>query len=198
MKVKYNRKSSVSQKIDRQTKDNDKYDLTINDTSSGSIPFSERDGGIKIISLINENKINEIVVSSIDRLGRSISDIIYTVEFFTEKKVNLFVEDLGLYSMTKGKINNTFLLISSVLGSVASIELNNLKNRQAQGIAIAKIKGLYKGRANGTKQTKEQFISKYKIAYNELLSGSTLKRASLLGECSINTCQRLKKLIPEN
>jgi len=198
MKVKYNRKSSVSQKIDRQTQDNDKYDLTINDTSSGSIPFKERNGGMKIISLINNNKINEIAVSSIDRLGRSISDIIYTVEFFTEKNVNLFVEDLGLYSMTKGKINNTFLLISSVLGSVASIELNNLRERQAQGIAIAKIKGKYRGRANGTKQTRQQFISKYKIAYNELLNGSTLKRASLLGECSINTCQRLKKLIPEN
>lgn len=49
-----------------------------------------------------------------------------------------------------------------------------------------------------TKQSSEDFIKKYQIAYNELLNGSTLKRSSLLGECSIGTAQRLKKLIVSN
>jgi len=62
----------------------------------------------------------------------------------------------------------------------------------------AKLKGVYKGRAMNTKQSSEDFIKKYQIAYNELLNGSTLKRSSLLGECSIGTAQRLKKLIVSN
>ena len=150
---------------------------------------------MKIINLIENNKVTEVVVSSIDRLGRSILDIISTVEYFTKNNVNLFVENLGLYSMINSQPSDTFKLIASVLGSVSEIEKKNILERQRQGIAIAKLKGVYKGRANGTKQSKSQFIKKYKVAFDELSQGSTLKRASLLGECSIGTCQRLKKLI---
>ena len=77
------------------------------------------------------------------------------------------------------------------------MEREFMLSRQKAGIQIAKIKGVYKGRLAGSKQTHEQFIAKYKVAYDELKSGATLKRASLLGECSIGTCQRLKKLIKE-
>ena len=54
---------------------------------------------------------------------------------------------------------------------------------------FAKLKGVYKGRLNGTKQSDKDFIEKYQIAYNELVNGKTLKRSSLLGECSIDTAQ---------
>lgn len=195
MKVKYNRKSTSEQSMDRQLQNSNEFDLIINDTSSGSIPFKKRNGGAKIVTLIENKNITEVVVSSIDRLGRSILDIISTVEYFTKNDVNLFVENLGLYSMINSQPSDTFKLIASVLGSVSEIEKKNILERQRQGIAIAKLKGVYKGRANGTRQPNSRFIKKYKVAYDELLQGSTLKRASLLGECSIGTCQRLKKLL---
>lgn len=195
MKIKYNRKSTSEQSMVRQTQNGEEFDLTINDISSGSVPFRERNGGKKIVKLIDNNEANEVVVSSIDRLGRSILDIISTVEYFTKNNVNLFVENLGLYSLINSQPSDTFKLIASVLGSVAEIEKKNILERQKQGIAIAKLKGVYRGRANGTKQSKKQFINKYKVAYQELSQGATLKRASLLGECSIGTCQRLKKLL---
>ena len=79
------------------------------------------------------------------------------------------------------------------MGNVAEMERETLLEQQKTGIAIAKLKGgVYNGRKFGTRQSSEDFIKKYQVAYNELLHVSTLKRSSLLGECSIGTSQRLK------
>jgi len=195
MKIKYNRISTSDQSLDRQQLNTESFDLTIDEVSSGSISFFDRKGGLKVLKLIDNNKVNEVCITAIDRIGRDIIDILSTVKYFTERKVNLFVENLGLYSMIDGKPNPTFKLIVSVLGNVAELERLSMLERQKIGIQIARLKGKYKGRSEGTKQTKEQFIKKYQTAYNELEGGSTLKRASLLGECSIGTCQRLKRLL---
>tara|TARA_R110002072_G_scaffold59514_1_gene151489 strand:- start:84794 stop:85411 length:618 start_codon:yes stop_codon:yes gene_type:complete len=195
MIIKYNRVSTSDQNLDRQNLNKEKYDTTINEIGSGANSFFQRKGGKKLLHIINSKRVEEVHVSSIDRLGRNIIDILTVIDFFNKRHVNLFVENIGLFSLIDKKPNSTFNLIISVLGNVAQMEREFLLSRQKTGIAIAKMKGVYKGRLLGTKQTKEQFITKYKIAYNELKSGATLKRASLLGECSIGTCQRLKRLI---
>lgn len=195
MIIKYNRISTSDQSLERQNLNHEKFDSIINEVGSGANSFFKRKGGKKLLNIIASKKIKEIHVSSIDRLGRDIIDILTVIEFLNEKMINLFVENIGLYSLVNGRPNSTFNLIISVLGNVAQMEREFMLSRQRAGIEIAKIKGVYKGRLSGSKQTKEQFITKYKIAYEELKSGSTLKRASLLGECSIGTCQRLMKVI---
>jgi len=196
MKIKYNRISTSSQNLDRQNLNKNKFDLIIDEVCSGSISFFERKGSKKILSLIRLNKVESLHITSIDRIGRNIIDILQVVEYLNKNTINLFVENIGIYSMITNKPNPTFKLIVSVLGNVAEMERETLLERQRVGIEIAKLKGgIYNGRARGTKQSNEDFIKKYQVAYNELLNGSTLKRSSLLGECSIGTTQRLKKLI---
>lgn len=198
MKIKYNRISSSSQKLDRQQLNKKQFDLIIDEVCSGSISFFERKESKKIINLIRLNKVESLHITSIDRIGRNILDILLVSEYLQKNLVNLFVENIGIYSMINNRPNPTFKLIVSVLGNVAEMERETLLERQKAGIAIAKLKGVYKGRTKGTKQSSENFIKKYQVAYNELLNGSTLKRSSLLGECSIGTTQRLKKLIISN
>jgi len=195
MKIKYNRISSISQNLERQQLNKNQFDLIIDEVCSGSISFFERKGSKKIINLIRLNKVESLHITSIDRIGRNILDILKVVEYLNKNTINLFVENIGIYSMINNKPNPTFKLIVSVLGNVAEMERETLLERQKTGIAIAKLKGVYKGRKTNTKQSSEDFIKKYQVAYNELLKGSTLKRSSLLGECSIGTTQRLKKLI---
>jgi len=199
MKIKYNRISTSSQNLDRQQLNKNKFDFIIDEVCSGSISFFERKGSKKIINLIQLNRVSEIHTSSIDRIGRNIIDILQVSEYLQKNNVNLFVENIGIYSLLNNKPNPTFKIILSVLGSLAEIEREFLMERQKIGIEIAKLKGgIYNGRAKNTKQSNEDFIKKYQVAYNELLNGSTLKRSSLLGECSIGTTQRLKKLITSN
>lgn len=195
MKIKYNRISTSSQNLDRQQLNKNKFDLIIDEVCSGSISFFERKGSKKILSLIRLNKVESLHITSIDRIGRNIIDILQVSEYLQKNTVNLFVENIGIYSMIQNKPNPTFKLIVSVLGNVAEMERETLIERQRAGIKIAKLKGVYSGRAKNTKQSNEDFIKKYQVAYDELVIGSTLKRSSLLGECSIGTAQRLKKLI---
>ncbi|MDB9723468.1 hypothetical protein OAA58_02200 [Polaribacter sp.] len=60
MRIKYNRTSTIQQQGNRFQLDKDNYDLTIFDKGvSGKIPFSEREGGIKLTQLVNEGKVTD-------------------------------------------------------------------------------------------------------------------------------------------
>ena len=89
MRVKYNRTSTIQQEGERFKLDKDNYDLTIFDKGvSGKIPFSEREGGIKLTKLVNEGKVKEVVVEELSRLGRNTIDTLTTLKSFEEKGIN--------------------------------------------------------------------------------------------------------------
>ncbi|MFK7833241.1 MAG: recombinase family protein [Winogradskyella sp.] len=195
MKVKYIRVSTLEQNTERQQTNSDNFQSVYIDKISGAIPFFDRPQGKKLTNNITNNKINEVHVSSIDRLGRNILDILTVSEFFNNNKVNLYVENIGMYSMVDNKPNPIFKMIISVLGNVAEMERTNMLERQKQGIKIAKAKGKYTGRLFGTKMTDDEFLKKYKNVMLELKNGESLRRAAKLGECSLGTAQKVKRLI---
>lgn len=193
MKVKYLRVSSLDQNLQRQQKNENDFDKTYPDKISGAVTFFERPWGKKLIEDINARKIKEVHVMSIDRIGRNILDILTVCEYFTQKEVNLYVENIGMYSLVDGKQNPIFKMIVSVLGNVSEMERNNMLERQRQGIEIAKSKGVYKGRLYGARMTTEEFLNKYKKVANELQNGESLRRAAALGGVSVGVAQRVKK-----
>jgi DNA invertase Pin-like site-specific DNA recombinase len=112
--------------------------------------------------------------------------------------VSLFVENIGMYSIIDNKANPAFKMIVSVLGNVAEMERDYLRERQKQGIEIAKAKGTYKGRLYGTKMTDAQFLERYKVAVKELLvNKQSLRRAARIGGCSLGTVQKIKRILGE-
>ena len=83
MIIKYNRTSTINQKGERFKQDKDKYDLTINDFGvSGKIPFNRREGGSKLIELVEEGKVTKIVFEDLSRCGRTLKDSINTLDYF--------------------------------------------------------------------------------------------------------------------
>lgn len=198
MKVKYIRVSTVEQNTERQQKNENDFPKTYVDKVSGSISFFDRPQSKKLINDITSSKIDEVHVVSIDRIGRNILDILTVCEYLTNNNVNLYVENIGMYSMVDGKPNTIFKMIVSVLGNVAEMERTNMLERQKQGIEIAKAKGVYKGRLYGTRMTNEEFLKKYKKVEVELKNGESLRRAAKLGACSLGIAQKVKKLMMEN
>jgi DNA invertase Pin-like site-specific DNA recombinase len=97
--------------------------------------------------------------------------------------------------MIEGKPNPIFKMIISVLGNVAEMERTNMLERQKQGIEIAKAKGKYKGRLYGSMMSDEEFLAKYRKVKQELENGESLRRAAKLGECSLGTAQKVKRLM---
>ena len=92
-----------------------------------------------------------LVVKSIDRLGRDYSEIQNQWRIITkEKKANIVVLDMPLLdTRQKGRdLTGTFIadLVLQILSYVAQFERENIKQRQAEGIAAAKAKGVRFGR----------------------------------------------------
>jgi DNA invertase Pin-like site-specific DNA recombinase len=194
-KVKYIRVSTQEQNTGRQEVNAKEFTKTYMDKVSGSIKFSERKEAKKLLDDIEAGLVTEVHISSIDRLGRSIVDLLTIIELFNQKGIKLFVENIGMFSLIESKPNPSFKMIVSVLGNVAEMERNNMLERQLEGIAIAKAKGTYKGRLYGSRMSDDEVLQKYKTVVRELKNGESLRRASKLGGCSLGTAQKIQRLI---
>ena len=91
-----------------------------------------------------------IQILSIDRLGRNYEDIQSQWRYLTrEKEVDISVIDMPLLDTRRGKdLMGTFLadIVLQVLSFVAQNERENIRKRQAEGIAAAKANGMKFGR----------------------------------------------------
>ncbi len=195
MKARYNRISTANQNLERQIAKQNPDELLYNDVVSGSIAFAERLRGKELIAEIEAGKINYVVVSSIDRLGRNLFDIVNTLEFFNNNGVTLRVDNLGLESLVLGKINPTFNLIISVMANVAQTERETLLERQREGIAIAIAKGVYNGRVKGSTESDADVLSKYKDVAKFLKMGKSLRDVKSRCGVALGTVQKVKQIL---
>jgi len=195
MKVKYIRVSTEEQNTGRQEVNANNFSKIYIDKVSGAAKFSERKEAKKLLQDIEAGLISEIHLNSIDRLGRSILNILEVIEYLNEKQINLFVENIGMFSMIDHRPNPSFKMIISVLGNVSEMERSNMLEKQRQGIEVAKANGKYKGRLYGTKISDEQLLEKYRGVAKELKKGESLRRAAKLGGCSLGTAQKIKTLL---
>ena len=161
MKIYYKRVSSVCQSTDRQLVDETIYDYIVEDKVSGSTPFGEREGGKRIIKLLEKGEVTELGVWQTDRLGRDVRDIINTIHLFTQARVCINFISEGLRTLNPdGSENPISKMVINILGVISEMEKNQIIERQLQGIEIAKARGVYRGRREGTKEDILTFLSK--------------------------------------
>jgi DNA invertase Pin-like site-specific DNA recombinase len=193
----YCRVSTLDQKTDRQKLGEENYDRVIEDKCSGAIPFFERQGGKETQKLVEKGVITTLAVWTIDRLGRDLRDILNTIHYFNEKKVAIHFVSQGLTTLDKaGKENPISKMIISILGVVGEMERSQIRERQLEGIQIAKLKGVYKGRAEGSREDVLTFLSKKKNkeALDYLKRGLKAVEVSKLTGLHLNTITKIKKL----
>ncbi len=197
LKVLYCRVSTLDQKTDRQRVTEKDYNLVIEDKCSGAIPFFDREGGKEIKSMLDKKVNFSLSVLSIDRLGRDLRDILNTIYFFTENKVTITFISQGLATLDEnGKENPIAKMMISILGIVGEMERSQIKERQAEGIKIAKMKGIYKGRVLGSQEDTLSFLGKdkNKKALEYLKKGYKAVEISKLTGVHINTITKIKRI----
>lgn len=115
-----------------------------------------------------------LYIKSIDRLGRNYSEILEQWRILTkEKGVDIVVLDMPLLDTRRGKdLMGTFLsdIVLQVLSFVAENERTNIRQRQAEGIAAAKARGVRFGRP--PKSLPENFHHLYQQWKNGKITGS--------------------------
>jgi DNA invertase Pin-like site-specific DNA recombinase len=196
MKVKYNRLSSLSQSGNRFTDDKTQYDLVLLDRISGSVSFKERPKGQELTKLVEQGKISELWVEEFSRLGRNTGDVIKTLEWLDEMKVNVVVRNIGLQSRPNGHKNPIWKMISSVMSSLYEMELENIKERTMVGRKVYVLNGGRLGRPEGTKETEKDFLEKpqTKEIIKNLKKSLTIKDICKIVDCSNKTIIKTKKL----
>ena len=198
MKALYIRVSTLEQNTDRQT---EKGINTYIDKVSGSMAFKTRPQAKKLLAEVEKGIVTEIQVHSIDRLGRNTLDIMQTIESLTEKGVNVISKKEGLQTIVEGKENPVAKMMIGILGTLSEFELTRIKERQAEGIAEAKKRGVYKTNGgNKPKESVEQFLSKTNNAkcYKLIKTGTSLRNSAKLAGVSLGTAQKISKLIKDD
>lgn len=142
-----------------------------------------------------------IIIKSIDRLGRNYHDIMEQWRIITkEKKADIRIQDMPLLDTTKTRdLLGTFIsdVVLQLLSFVAENERDNIRQRQAEGIAAAKAKGVKFGKP--TIPLPDNFSELYqewqesRITLKEFADICNMGRSTLykhIGEYRKNLCQK--------
>jgi len=135
----YIRVSTIGQNTERQL-DGMIFDRTFTDKASAK--DTNRPALIEMLEYARDHDV--IYVHSIDRLARNLQDLLKIVETIIKKNARIEFKKEGL--IFSGESTSAALLMLSIMGSFAAFERSLLRERQQEGILLAKAKGVYKGR----------------------------------------------------
>ena len=140
MKIGYRRVSTHEQNLDRQ--DIGQLDKVFEEKISGS-SAKQRPELQAMIDFAREG--DEVIVWSIDRMARDLRDLQSIIQTLLEKQVSItfIAENLSFTASS----NDPFAKLQlHLMGAFAEFERSIIRKRQAEGIAKAKARGVYKGR----------------------------------------------------
>lgn len=138
-KIGYIRVSSSDQNTERQL-DGIELDRTFTYKVSGK--STDRPQLQEMLRFVREG--DHLFVHSMDRLARNLIDLRQMVQELTKRSVRITFVKEGL--TFNGEDAAMSVLLLSVMGAVAEFERAIIRERQAEGIRIARMKGVYKGR----------------------------------------------------
>jgi DNA invertase Pin-like site-specific DNA recombinase len=138
-RIGYIRVSTFDQNPERQL-DGIKVDRTFTDKASGKdIKRPELEA---LMSFARTG--DTVVVHSMDRLARNLDDLRHIVQMLTQRGVHIeFVKEHLSFTGEDSPMANLML---SVMGAFAEFERSLIRERQREGIALAKQRGAYRGR----------------------------------------------------
>lgn len=139
MKIGYRRVSTTDQNLDRQELEG--CEKVFEEKRSGA--KRDRPALNNLIDFAREG--DEVIVHSLDRLARDLRDLKSIVDTLNDKGVTVeFLQERLRFSPEADDPLSKLQL--HLIGAFAEFELSLLRSRQAEGIARAKAKGVYKGR----------------------------------------------------
>lgn len=139
----------MEQHPDRQYEALGEVTRTFEDRASGGT--TKRPALVQLLAWVRDG--DTVRVASMDRLARSTVDLHALVDGLASRGVSVQFVREGL-TFGPGTSDPTSRLLLGVMGSVAEFERAIIRERQAEGIAVAKDKGVYRGR--GLRLTAEQ------------------------------------------
>lgn len=199
----YARVSSVGdrQSTERQIRDlsdyaiKNYYDVVyiFEEHISGAKKNEERQVLKECLDYCKQSKIECLLVSELSRLGRNVDEVLATVRFCKDRKLNIFFQKENLNLFQPDGTKNPFLnIFISVLGTCAEMERENIYFRLSSGRKRYVENGGKLGRKVGSLKSREQKENEYRAVIRELRRGTSVRRTAKLCDVSVSTVQRVK------
>ena len=178
MRLGYKRVSSVDQNTARQL-DGVEVDKVYEDKCSGK--DTNRPELQRLLDSMRTG--DTIVVHDISRLARNLTDLLQLIETINSAGCELqFIKE----AITYNREDKNQKLMLSIMGAVATFERDMIKERQAEGIAIAKAKGIYLNRKQSKAIDKEGIV-------DALFSGVSVRKTANKFGVAPSTVSRIKQ-----
>lgn len=138
-RIGYIRVSTIDQNTNRQL-EGMQLDRIFTDKASGK--DVKRPELESMLSFVRDG--DAVIVHSMDRLARNLDDLRRIVKMLTERGARIeFVKEALVFT---GDDSPMSTLLLNVMGAFAEFERSLIKERQKEGIALARAKGVYTGR----------------------------------------------------
>ena len=163
---------------------------------SGAKANTERTELLNMISFVEANHINKVLVTELSRLGRDTLQVLEVIEMLNGKGISLYIQNYNVETLTKeGKVNAMSQFLITILAEVARMERKTIRERVESGYKNYRAAGGKVGRKVGYQKSesdmKEQYVEEIKL----LKKGYSLRNISKLTGTSINTIRKCRNIL---
>ena len=157
---------------------------------------TERTELLNMISYVESNHIDKVLVTELSRLGRDTLQVLEVIEMLNKKEISLYIQNYAIETLTKeGKVNAMSQFLITILAEVARMERKTIRERVESGYNNYRANGGKVGRKTGYKKAEEAMKTQYIEEIKLLRKGYSLRNISKLTGTSINTIRKCKSLI---
>lgn len=198
------RVSKESQSFERQIQDLRNYakvkDYRIvgefNEKISGATRNEDRTALLGLTELLDNQKIDKILIWELSRLGRSTLEVLKSLELFHSKGVSLYVHNYNLETLNEdGSVNVMAQMMITLLAEFSRTERLAIQQRLESGYKKFRTDGGKVGRKVGYQKEKNEILEQYKDVVKLLKQDYSIRKIMKLTDRSNGTVMKVKRLI---
>jgi DNA invertase Pin-like site-specific DNA recombinase len=170
---------------------------TFQETISGAKKNSERPVLNEMLTFIQSNNVDKVLVWELSRLGRNASQVLLTIELFNKMGISLYIKNFNLETLTNREINPISQFLIEVLNSVNTMERVAITQRLRSGFQRFLSNGGKPGKKVGSKKPKQLIMAQNKDVIKLLKKGYSIRQIMVLTNKSSGLIQKVKKMLSE-
>lgn len=200
----YARVSTVGQDYERQLSELRTYAVKMDyevvkefsEKISGTKKVADREALTDLLNFVEKNRIDKVLIYECSRLSHRIVDFLSVIEYLTERKISLYIFQNGLETLqVDGTINPIAQLVLGVISQFNSMERSLIRSRMESGYKHFRQNGGKVGRKTGYRKSAEEMKVQYSKEILLIKKGLSLRNISIICGTSVNTLQKIKKII---
>lgn len=159
---------------------------------------TDRPEFLRMMDRIQSEKIDLVVCCELSRIGRNSLSVMDNINTLHEHKVCLYIHNINLYTMQKGKVNPMASFMVNILSSVAELERSSIRSRMKSGYDFHRASGGKVGRSPGQVKQKEVFLAENRKVIQLLQSGQSVRNVAKICDKSPGLVQKVRLMLKDD